>query len=77
LLRFNRNFCIIFTKADKVSASKREDKVVEHLSGLGLPATTGVIVSSAKDRLGHEEIWAWVEDHLRPQAAENPPPTGD
>jgi len=77
LLRFDRNFCIIFTKADKVPQTKREEKVVEHLSGLGLPAATGVIVSSAKDRLGREEIWAWVEDHLRSQILENPPHTGD
>ena len=77
LLAFGRNFCIVFTKADKIAASKHEALVVQHLSGLGLPATTGVIVSSAQARLGREEIWAWMEDHLAAQSARNRPHTGD
>jgi GTP-binding protein len=77
LLAFGRDFCIIFTKADKIPASKHETLVVEHLSGLGLPATTGVIVSSVKARLGQEEIWAWVEERLETESAQDRPHTGD
>ncbi len=77
LLAFGRDFCIIFTKADKIPASKHESLVVEHLSGLGLPATTGVIVSSVKARLGQEEIWAWVEERLETESAQDRPYPGD
>jgi GTP-binding protein len=64
LLSAGHNFCIVFTKVDKIAPQKRDRLAGEHLAGLGLPATTGVILSSAKEGLGLEQLWAWMEDHL-------------
>ncbi len=58
--------CLVMTKADKIPASKRERRLVEHLRALGghLPADTGVVVTSASNGQGMTEIWAWMENAL-------------
>lgn len=58
--------CLAMTKADKVPKTRREAAVAEHLRGLGvaLPPDTGLVVTSAADRFGHEELLAWIEDRI-------------
>ncbi len=68
LMSAGLDFCLVFTKADKVPRAQHDRRVAEHLDGLGLPPDTGVVVSSARERWGQEEIWGWIEDHLPPQA---------
>lgn len=64
LLASGKPFCIVFTKADKVPRRTHDDVVAKHLGGLGLPPTTGVVISSASERYGQDELWAWMEHHL-------------
>jgi GTP-binding protein len=66
LLGMGKPFCLVFTKADKIAREKHDRTVAEHLSGLGLPPGTGVVITSAAGRWGAEELWAWMEDHLPP-----------
>lgn len=66
LMAAGLDFCLVFTKADKIPSAQHDRAVTEHLAGLGLPAPTGVVVSSAHKRYGAEEIWSWMEDHLPP-----------
>ena len=66
LAGLGKPICLAMTKADKLSRSRREAAVAEHLSGLGvpLPADTAVVLTSAVDGSGRAELLAWIEDRL-------------
>ena len=64
LLAAGKPFCVVLTKADKIPRQRHDRAVVEHLGGLGLPPDTGVVVTSASEKYGAEELWGWIEDHL-------------
>jgi len=59
-----KDFCLVFTKADKVPRAQHNRRVAECLDRLEVPPTTGVVVSSSRERWGVVELWAWMEDHL-------------
>jgi GTP-binding protein len=61
-----RPLALVFTKCDKVSPSRREERLRGHLEALspGLPPGAAVILSSAREKTGTSEIWAWMEDVL-------------
>ena len=67
LIGLGRPICIVMTKADKIARTKREAAVAAHIAALGMavPLDTGVVLSSAVDRFGHDQILAWVEDRLK------------
>lgn len=66
LIGLGRPICIVMTKADKIARTKREAAVAAHIAALGMavPPDTGVVLTSAVDRFGHEQILAWVQDRL-------------
>jgi GTP-binding protein len=66
LVATGRPLCLAMTKSDKLARSRREQAVREHLGGLdlALPSDTAVVVTSAAERFGHDELLAWVEDVL-------------
>lgn len=67
LIGLGRPICIVMTKADKIARTKREAAVAAHIASLGMaiPPDTGVVLSSAVDRFGHDQILAWIEDRLK------------
>jgi len=71
LLAANRPICLVMTKVDKVGRSRREAKVCEHLKtlDLGLPPTTGLVLTSAAENFGRDELLAWLADRLEARPA--------
>jgi GTP-binding protein len=69
LVGLGHPLCLAMTKADKVRKDRREAAVAEHLAGLGLPPTTGVVLTSAVEKTGARELWAWMADQLPAGAA--------
>lgn len=67
--------CLAMTKADKISRTRREGAVAEHLRGLGvaLPADTGLVITSAAERFGHHELLAWIDDAVAGGPESGPP----
>lgn len=59
-----RPLCLVFTKSDKVKPGQREDRLVDALRALDAPQDAGVVLSSAAQKMGAREIWAWLDDQL-------------
>lgn len=71
LATVGRPICLVMTKADKIPKTLREAKIGEHLSTLNLrlPPDTAVVLTSAADNFGRDELLAWISDQLAAQTA--------
>jgi GTP-binding protein len=64
-LRHNQiHSCIVATKADKVTKSKRITHAKIIRDRLQLLPEHRLVIFSAEERLGKEELWSWIEPHL-------------
>jgi len=63
--------CLVMTKVDKVPKTKREARVGEHLKAidLRLPPDTAVVLTSASEGFGRNELLAWLSDQLEAGSA--------
>jgi GTP-binding protein len=57
--------CVIATKADKVARSKRDSHIRTIREAFQIKQDEKFIVFSAEDGMGKEEVWNWIEDHLK------------
>ena len=64
LRRSRRPFCLVFTKADKVSRGKLDASISKALHGIDVRRDTGVVPFSSLTGLGKRELWAWIEGAL-------------
>jgi GTP-binding protein len=66
LVAVKRPICLVMTKVDKVPKTRREAKIGEHLGNLEvrLPQDTGVVLTSASENFGRDEILSWLADQL-------------
>ncbi|RKZ16007.1 YihA family ribosome biogenesis GTP-binding protein [bacterium] len=70
LASLGRPLCLVMTKADKIAKTRREAKLGEHLKALDvrLPADTAVVLTSASEGFGRNELLAWLSDRLADQS---------
>lgn len=66
LVSLGRPLCLVMTKVDKVSKSSREARIGEHLRTLDLrlPPDTAVVLTSASEGFGRDELLAWLGDRI-------------
>jgi GTP-binding protein len=64
LRRSHRPFCLVFTKADKVSRGKLDASISKALHGIDVRRDTGVVPFSSITGQGKRELWAWIEGAL-------------
>jgi GTP-binding protein len=57
---------LVLTKADKLSKAKQDRQRAAHAETLGVDVDT-LILFSAKSRLGKEDLWLAIENHLEKQ----------
>lgn len=71
LVTTGKPICLVMTKADKIGQPLREAKIGEHLRGLDLhlPSDTAVVLTSAADNFGRDELLAWLGDRLAARSA--------
>jgi GTP-binding protein len=71
LVTIGRPLCLVMTKADKVARTRREPRIAEHLGGLDLrlPPDTAVVLTSATEGFGRDELLAWLGDRLAARPA--------
>lgn len=71
LVASRRPICLVMTKVDKVPKTRREARINDHLRGLDvrLPADTGVVLTSASEGFGRDEILAWLGDRIEARSA--------
>ena len=60
-----RPFCLVFTKADKVSRNKLDASIARALRGMDVRRDTGVVPFSSITGQGKRELWAWIEGALK------------
>ena len=70
-MELKRPICLVMTKVDKVPKTKRDAKIREHFAALDvrLPADTAVVLTSASENFGRDEIVAWLADQLAARPA--------
>jgi GTP-binding protein len=64
LRRSRRPFCLVFTKADKVSRGKLDASITRALRDIDVRRDTGVVPFSSVTGQGKRELWAWIESAL-------------
>jgi GTP-binding protein EngB required for normal cell division len=59
------------TKVDKVPKTQREARIGDHLRAMDvrLPDDTAVVLTSASEGFGRDEVLAWLDDRLAARAA--------
>ncbi len=65
-----RRGLLVLTKADKISKSKRLNRVAIITRGLGVPREAAMLFSSP-DRLGRGELWSRIEEACRAELRES------
>ena len=73
LTHYHIPYITVLTKADKLSRAKQQAQVRLIADGLAV-SREGLILFSAKTRLGSEALWQSIEDLLDPQHHELPEP---
>lgn len=63
---YNIPVCTVATKADKIPKAKRASHVKAIREKLKLTDGAPLIVFSAEEPLGKDELWGWLENRLRP-----------
>ena len=64
LRRSQRPWCLVFTKADKVSRNKLDATIARALRGMEVRRDIGVVPFSSFTGQGKRELWAWIEAAL-------------
>lgn len=58
---------VIATKLDKINRSQTQHQVKVIRTALGAKSTTKIIPFSAETKQGRDEIWALIEEYLKPE----------
>jgi GTP-binding protein len=71
LVSLGRPLCLVMTKVDKVPKTRREERIGEHLRALDLrlPPDTAVVLTSASEGFGRDELLAWLGDRIESWSA--------
>jgi GTP-binding protein len=71
LVALRKPVCLVMTKVDKVPKTQREGRIGDHLRAMDvrLPDDTAVVLTSASEGFGRDEVLAWLDDRLAARAA--------
>jgi GTP-binding protein len=71
LVALGKPVCLVMTKVDKVPKTQREGRIGDHLRAMDvrLPDDTAVVLTSASEGFGRDEVLAWLDDRLAARAA--------